>query len=92
LARSRIDVAGVETHVIGTLRRNERSRLRIGRLDVSIHVDAPGSDAAKLSKCLEIFEDFCVVTASVRKGLDVSVKVLDAAGRPILTSSPPLIA
>jgi organic hydroperoxide reductase OsmC/OhrA len=92
LARSRIEVAGVETQVIGTLRRNERGRLRIGRLDVSIHVDTPGSEAAKLSRCLEIFEDFCVVTASVRKGLDVSVKVFDSAGNTIFANSPPLPA
>jgi hypothetical protein len=41
---------------------------------------------------LEIFEDFCVVTASVRKGLDVSVEVADAAGHAIFVHSPPLLA
>ena len=30
---------------------------------------------ATLQKCLGMFEDFCVVTQSVRDGLDVEVKV-----------------
>jgi hypothetical protein len=29
------------------------------------------------------FEDFCVVTESVRHGIPVSVKVVDAAGRTL---------
>ena len=28
-----------------------------------------------MSRCLEIFEDFCVVTASVREGIEIDVKV-----------------
>jgi uncharacterized OsmC-like protein len=56
LGKSRVEVAGVKTRVAGTYRRNERGRLRIAVLDVSIQVDAPGSDPAKLGKCLEMFE------------------------------------
>lgn len=83
LGKSRVEVAGVKTRVAGTYRRNERGRLRIAALDVSLHVDVPGSDPAKLGKCLEMFEDFCVVTASVKKGIDVGVKVTDTRGNEL---------
>jgi len=87
LERSRTEIGSVKTKVTGTYRRNERARLRIGGLDVKIEIDAPGSNPKKLSKCLEMFEDFCVVTASVRKGLNVSVTVVDTTGQQLFAST-----
>jgi uncharacterized OsmC-like protein len=87
LGKARVELAGVKTRVEGTYRRNERGRLRIAKLDVAIEVDAPGSDPARLGKCLEVFEDFCVVTASVRKGVDVAVAVEDSRGNRLYTSA-----
>jgi hypothetical protein len=54
--------------------RNEQKRLRIGTVDVTLspHMDA---DSTQLAGCLDQFEDFCVVTQSVREGLDVRVHV-----------------
>lgn len=89
LGKSRVEVASVATRVVGTYRRNERNRLRIGGLDVTIEVEVPGSEPEKLSRCLGMFEDFCVVTASVRAGLDVAVKVVDASGNELYASSAP---
>jgi uncharacterized OsmC-like protein len=83
LGKSKVEVAGVKTRVTGTYVRNERNRLRVGRLDVAISIDVPGGDPARLSKCLELFEDFCVVTASVRKGIPVGVTVTDTPGNEL---------
>jgi uncharacterized OsmC-like protein len=80
LSRSRVEVATLRTSVTGTYRRNERNRLRIGALEALIRIDVPGAEPGKLAKCLEAFEDFCVVTASVRKGIEVGVVVEDAQG------------
>jgi hypothetical protein len=33
-----------------------------------------------LPRCLDLFEDFCVVTASVRQGIPVTVEVVGPAG------------
>lgn len=84
LSKARVEVGGIETAVTGTYRRNERGRLRIGRLDVVLEVDAP--DASELGKCLDLFEDFCVVTESVRAGVDVGVTVTDNAGKQLYES------
>lgn len=60
-----------EAHV--QLVRNDENRLRIGRVDVTLNpeLDNPGA----IDACLGLFEDFCVVTESVRQGLDVRVHV-----------------
>lgn len=80
LSKSRVEVGGLSARVQGTYVRNERGRLRIGGLAVELALDAPGADAAKLARCLASFEDFCVVTASVRPGVPVTVRVVDGAG------------
>jgi hypothetical protein len=53
--------------------RNERNRLRIGKVDVTLRPELADSSAS--AACLEAFEDFCVVTQSVREGIDVRVHV-----------------
>jgi uncharacterized OsmC-like protein len=55
--------------------RNEKGRLRIGSIDVEITPEIMEPDEQKMRRCLNMFEDFCVVTQSVRKGIEVSVSV-----------------
>ncbi len=54
--------------------RNEQKRLRVGRVDVVLHPSIEGGLDA-LQPCLDQFEDFCVVTQSVRAGIPVNVSV-----------------
>ena len=75
LRRSRIDVRGLHATVGGTLARNERGRLQIGGFDVKLEIDLAQEDRDRLGRCALLFEDFCVVTESVRHGIDVSVGV-----------------
>ncbi len=83
LAKSRVEVGKMRTTATGKLVRNERGRLRVGRIDVAIQVELPGTEPVKVQKCLELFEDFCVVTGSVRQGIPVGVKIEDASGSPL---------
>ena len=57
-----------------TVTRNADKRLRIAKISVVIRPEIDVS-AEALQKCLETFEDFCVVTQSVREGLEIEVKV-----------------
>lgn len=75
LDKARVPVQGVQTTVTGQLERNERGRLRIGGLQVQIDVAVAEADRSRMVRCLELFEDFCVVTASVRNGIPVEVDV-----------------
>jgi organic hydroperoxide reductase OsmC/OhrA len=75
LEKARVPVGDVTARVEGHLRRNERGRLRIGEVKVTIQPRVEGIPRARLARCLELFEDFCVVTQSVRDGFDVQVDV-----------------
>ena len=33
-----------------------------------------------MARCKDLFEDFCVVTASIRQGIPVEVELMDGAG------------
>jgi len=75
LQKARIEVEDVTTHVRGSIVRNEQGRLRLGPLKVRIEPRTGEVPPARMAKCLEIFEDFCTVTASARAGLVVDVEV-----------------
>jgi len=68
----------VATVAMDIVRTPER-RLRIGEVRVALR--APSDIPAEaLAACREVFEEFCTVTASVRRGIDVKV-TLEQAGR-----------
>lgn len=83
LRRARIDVRGLATRVEGTLTRNERGRLRIAGIQVRLEPVVAAADQPRMARCLEVFEDFCVVTASVRPGIAVEVSVHPVAPAPV---------
>lgn len=75
MRKARLDVRGVRTTVRGTLVRNERGRLRIGGLHVRLEPVVPADQHDRVPRCLDLFEEFCVVTASVRRGVPTTVEV-----------------
>jgi uncharacterized OsmC-like protein len=73
LRRARIDVQDMTADVTTHLARNERGRLRIRGIDVQLEpVVAAGTN---IDRCEALFEDFCIVTASVRNGIPVQVSL-----------------
>jgi uncharacterized OsmC-like protein len=75
LRRARVEVRSMHTEVEATMIRNEAGRLRIGGIDVRIEPEVAEEDIPRMRRCLEIFEDYCIVTESVRTGIDVGVSV-----------------
>lgn len=75
LRKARVDVRGMRTTVRTSLVRNERGRLRIGRMSVRIQPVVAPEDRERMGRCLGLFEDYCVVTESVRGGTEVDVEV-----------------
>jgi uncharacterized OsmC-like protein len=76
LQKSRIPLKHVATKVHTTLARNEAGRWRVQSVKVDINADPLNEqDRERMKQCLEIFEDFCIVTQSVRKGINVEVAV-----------------
>ncbi len=73
--KARVEVRAVQADVKVSYVRNELGRLRIGKIEVVIRPRFDTGDLPKARRCLDIFEDYCVVTQSVRKGIDISVSV-----------------
>jgi organic hydroperoxide reductase OsmC/OhrA len=75
LGKARLSVDGLEAEVLTEFTRNEAGRLRIGGIKVRLLPKWTEETAAKAQRCLQIYEDFCVVTQAVRHGVPVEVQV-----------------
>jgi len=70
----------LRTEVTCVMVRNETKRLRIGRMDVRLILAQTLLESKRFERCKTLFEDFCVVSASVRQGIPIGISVLDEAG------------
>jgi organic hydroperoxide reductase OsmC/OhrA len=75
LQKSRVEMEGLKVRCHGTLTRNERGRLRLTAIRIEPLVRMPSEELARLERCVDIFEDFCIVAGAVRKGIPVDVQV-----------------
>jgi uncharacterized OsmC-like protein len=76
LSKAHIEVGDVKTTATARLERNEKGRWRVSSMAVRIEHGADAETTQKMKRCLELFEDFCVVTGSVRHGIPVEVTVV----------------
>ena len=75
LQRSRAEVRGMSATVRGVRARNEEGRWRIREMHVELTPEVDDEHAGQLERCVEIFENFCIVSQSVRQGIPISVEV-----------------
>jgi organic hydroperoxide reductase OsmC/OhrA len=79
LKKIRVNPEGLTAEVTTHVGRNADGKLRITGIDVELSPEVAASDAARLDRCEQLFEDFCLVTQSVRCGIPVNVTVNEAA-------------
>lgn len=79
LRKARVELRSLRTNVRLTIGRNDEGRLRVQRGDVRIEIDADAG-AGRLDRCFGVFEQYCTVTASIRRAIPVSVEVRDVGG------------
>lgn len=75
IEKSRGTVKDMRADVETSLIRNEKGRWRVAGIKVDMKVDMNDIDKEKLERCKGIFEDFCIVTESVREGIKIDVQV-----------------
>ncbi|MFW9901510.1 MAG: OsmC family protein [Candidatus Thorarchaeota archaeon] len=83
LKKRNFKVDDFEAEAEVTIARNEKGFLRINRIDVNIEPKIEDPEALKRAKqCLKstkdgvsFFEQYCIVTQSVRAGIDVNVSI-----------------
>ena len=86
VGKARLEVRSLSTRVQGFLERNEKKHLRVKEFRVNITIDVAGETPEKAARCLELFEDYCTVTASVRQGIPVHITVESPRGYVFLES------
>jgi uncharacterized OsmC-like protein len=77
LKKSHVEARGITADGEVQIVRTDTKRLRVGRINVALHTNLP-LDHAALGGCLSTFEDYCLVTESVRHGIEVNVTVENA--------------
>jgi uncharacterized OsmC-like protein len=80
LRKARVEVKALSVHATGTMGRNERGRLRVASVAVELRPTIAEADVDRLDRCVGVFEDYCVVTQSVRPALEVKVTVTPVTG------------
>jgi organic hydroperoxide reductase OsmC/OhrA len=79
LRKARLTVSAMDVSADAHLVRNEAGRYRVRQVDVTLAPTVAGADQARLARCIALFEDFCIVTESVRNGIEVKVDLKPAA-------------
>jgi len=76
LERAHVRTTPLRTTVRATLGVNEKGRRRLRRLTVDIRT-APvdEADRSRFDRCVEIFPEFCTVSAAVRDGIPIDHRV-----------------
>ena len=73
----------IRAEITARLARNADGRWRIPKAFVDIRLPGGNDEYRHLDRVLAQFEQFCIVTESVRQGIDVEVTVRDAHERVV---------
>jgi len=79
--KSKVEIQKIQTKVTVQVVRNERRRQRIGKLLVEITPEIADAEREQAGRCMEIFQDYCTITQSVRQGIPVEVTIKGFEGR-----------
>jgi len=79
LRRARIDVQDMTAQVTTHVAKNDRGRFRVRDIDVELTPVLGDATSTPLDRCEGLFEDFCIVTASVQHGIPVHVSLKEPA-------------
>ena len=74
---------GLVAEAVTRITRNDQGRFRIAGIDVAIQLGGLAGNIEHIERSLAQFEDFCIVTQSIRQGIPVHVEVKDASGQVV---------
>jgi uncharacterized OsmC-like protein len=76
LQKARVRIRDLVTIVKTKVVKNEDGRWRVDSIDVQLLLEVNEEDEMRVVRCLRIFEDYCTVTQSLRKGVPVNINVV----------------
>ena len=74
LKHSHIDVLECETEAVAVVKPNAEGNPRIDHIEVTIRPRVLERNP-RMQRCEDVFENYCTVTSSVKRGIEVRVKV-----------------
>jgi organic hydroperoxide reductase OsmC/OhrA len=74
----------LRAEAMARMERDPAGHWRIPKAWVELHLAEGADQHQQLARILEQFENFCIVTQSVREGIEVVVTVKDAQGRVLM--------
>jgi uncharacterized OsmC-like protein len=77
----------IKARARGRMARNAGGRWRIAGMHVDVQLADAAAGLQHVERALAQFEDFCVVTESVRAGIPVEVRVRDGRGNEVHAST-----
>jgi uncharacterized OsmC-like protein len=86
LAKQEPPANSLRTEATCIMVRTENKRLRIGGMEVRLIIDEKLAGSNRFSRCKDLFEDFCTVSASLRDGIPIKVSVEDEKGQLLHSS------
>jgi len=69
LERSKVKVDRIRAEVTTQVARNEEGRWRIKGIQVKLQLAVEGEESHRIRRCIDIFENYCIVSSSVRQGI-----------------------
>jgi organic hydroperoxide reductase OsmC/OhrA len=76
LRKARVNPVGVAADAEARIVRNDAGRMRISDVDVTLSLQLTDEQRTAAERCVGLFQDFCIVTESVRHGIPVHVHVV----------------
>jgi len=79
LIKSRVPADKIKTEAVGTITRNDEGFWRVGKVDVKLHVKYGELDdkiRKKFEFCKDRFFNFCIVSASIKEGIEINVDTI----------------
>jgi len=86
LAKEEPPPHSLKTEATCILIRNDKKRLRIGGMEVKLIINDELANSPRFNRCKDLFEDFCVVSASIRQGIPIRVQVTNQQGEVLHSS------
>jgi len=84
VAKEKIPPGSVHSTATCRVVRNDAGRLRIGGIEVTLTVSDAIANSPRLRRCLEVYEDYCTLSTSLRNGIPIDVAVVNAAGERLV--------
>lgn len=78
LRKVRLEPEDLSVKAVAHVARDEQGRFRVKNIDVELSPQIAEADHDRFARCERLFEDFCLVTESVRRGIPVNVRVMEA--------------